>query len=61
VADRSKDTRLGTGIFDFKKFLAAVPALEQKPAYVEQETARDSAGDLADAKANCDYLKALEF
>jgi len=61
VSDRSKDTRLGTGIFDFKKFLAAVPALEQKPAYVEQETARDSAGDLADAKANCDYLKALEF
>jgi len=61
VTDRSKDTRLGTGIFDFKKFLAAVPALEQKPAYVEQETAHDAAGDLADAKANCDYLKALEF
>jgi sugar phosphate isomerase/epimerase len=61
VPDRSKDTRLGTGIFDFKKFLAAVPALEQKPAYVEQETARDAAGDLADARANCEYLKALEF
>src|SRR6266566_1658726 len=60
-ADRSKDTRLGTGIFDFKKFLAAVPALEQKPTYVEQETAHDAAGDLADAKANCEYLKALEF
>jgi len=61
VPDRSKDTRLGTGIFDFKKFLAAVPALEQKPTYVEQETAHDAAGDLADAKANCEYLKALEF
>jgi len=61
VPDRSKDTRLGTGMFDFKKFLAAVPALELKPTYVEQETAHDAAGDLADARANCEYLKALEF
>src|SRR6266542_2338002 len=35
VADRSSDTGLGKGIFDFKRFLAAVPMLEQKPAYVE--------------------------
>jgi hypothetical protein len=28
---------------------------------VEQETAKDAAGDLADAKANFDYLHALEF
>ena len=61
VPDRSSDTRLGKGIFDFKKFLAAVPALEQKPAYVEQETANDAAGDLADARANAEYLRALEF
>lgn len=61
VADRSHDTGLGKGIFDFKKFLAAVPALEQKPAHVEQESASDAAGDLADARANFDYLHALEF
>lgn len=61
VSDRSRDTRLGTGILDVKKFLAAVPALEQKVVHVEQETAEDAAGDLADAKANCDYLRGLEF
>jgi sugar phosphate isomerase/epimerase len=59
--DRSRDIGLGKGIFDFKKFLAAVPSLEQKPAYVEQETANDADGDLADARANAQYLKNLEF
>src|SRR5216110_2089656 len=61
LPDRSSDTLLGKGILDVKKFLAAVPALEQKTVFVEQETAKDAAGDLADAKANCDYLRALEF
>jgi sugar phosphate isomerase/epimerase len=61
VPDRSHDTGLGKGFFDFKKFLAAVPAIEQKPSFVEQETAKDGAGDLADARANFDYLHALEF
>jgi sugar phosphate isomerase/epimerase len=61
LADRSSDTRIGTGMFDFKKFLAAVPSLEQKPAYVEQETAKDPAADLADARANFDYLHGLDF
>ncbi|HYX81011.1 MAG TPA: sugar phosphate isomerase/epimerase [Gemmatimonadales bacterium] len=61
LPDRSGDTLLGKGMFDFKKFLAAVPAIEQKPAYVEQETAKDAAGDLADARANFEYLRALEF
>ena len=61
LPDRSKDTWLGKGMFDFKKFLAAVPNLEQKPAHVEQETANDADGDMADARANFDYLKALEF
>ncbi|HEV2670628.1 MAG TPA: sugar phosphate isomerase/epimerase [Gemmatimonadales bacterium] len=61
VPDRSKDTWLGKGIFDFKKFLAAVPNLEQKPAYVEQETATDADGDMADARANWQYLNQLEF
>ena len=61
VADRSRDTGLGKGIFDFKRFLAAVPMLEQKPAHVEQETASDAAGDLADARSNFEYLHTLEF
>ena len=59
--DRSGDIGLGKGMFDFKKFLAAVPALDQKPAYVEQETANDPASDLADARANFEYLHGLEF
>ena len=61
VADRSKDTLIGKGIFDFKKFLASVPNLEQTPAYVEQETANDADGDMADARANWTYLSQLEF
>jgi sugar phosphate isomerase/epimerase len=58
VADRSHDTDLGTGIFDTKKFLAAVKELEGKPVYVEQEGSKDS---LASAKRNLDYLKGLRF
>jgi sugar phosphate isomerase/epimerase len=58
VADRSSDTGLGQGIFDFKRFLAAVPALNEKPAYVEQEGSSD---ELAAARANFQYLRGLEF
>ena len=45
----------------WQRFLAAVPMLEQKPAHVEQETATDPAGDLADARSNFEYLHGLEF
>ncbi|HEY7685714.1 MAG TPA: sugar phosphate isomerase/epimerase [Gemmatimonadales bacterium] len=58
VPDRSSDTRLGTGIFDFKRFLAAVPALNSKPCYVEDENAGD---ELAAARANFQYLHGLDF
>lgn len=58
VADRSSDTRLGTGIFDFKRFLAAVPALNSKPCYVEDETPAD---ELAAAHSNFQYLQGLDF
>lgn len=61
VADRSGDTALGKGIFDFKRFLAAVPAIEQKPAYVEEEGATDGPGQLAAARVNYQYLRGLEF
>lgn len=58
VADRSHDTRLGGGIFDFGKFLAAVPDLDSKPAYVEDESAAD---ELGAAREDFVYLQRLEF
>ena len=56
--DRKHDTEIGTGVFDFKKFLSAVTDLGHKPCYVEQES---SADPLASARRNCGYLKALRF
>ena len=58
VADRSHDTELGTGTFDFKRFLAAVPDLPSKPCYVEQEEASD---ELASARQDYRYLRDLTF
>ena len=58
VADRSRDTELGSGVFDLKRFLAAVPALDRKPCYVEQEGPTD---ELASARRNFEYARALEF
>ncbi|MEQ1693501.1 MAG: TIM barrel protein [Gemmatimonas sp.] len=58
VADHSRDTELATGTFDLRAFLAAIPDLAKKPCFVEQEGAKD---EMASAKANFDYLKALEF
>lgn len=58
LADRSSDTELGKGVFDFKRFLAAVPALASKSFYVEQEGPKD---EMASAKMNADFLKTLEF
>lgn len=58
VPDRSSDTELGKGTFDFKRFLANVPAIETKYCHVEQEGATD---ELAAARNNCQYLRQLEF
>jgi sugar phosphate isomerase/epimerase len=58
VPDRSSDTELGRGTFDFKRFLAAVPSVNDKPCYVEQEGAAD---ELAAARSNFQYLRQLEF
>jgi len=58
VSDRSRDTELGTGSFDFKRFLAAVPQIESKPFYVEQEGPAD---ELASARKSLQYLKTLTF
>ncbi len=58
VADRSRDTELGKGTFDFSRFLAAIPGLARKPCYVEQENASD---EMASARANYEYLRDLVF
>lgn len=58
LADRSSDTELGRGTFDFKRFLAAVPELDRKPCYVEHENAPD---ELAAARSNFEYLHGLSF
>jgi sugar phosphate isomerase/epimerase len=58
VKDRSSDTELGRGTFDMARFLAAVPAVGNKPCYVEQEGATD---EMAAARANINYLKSLDF
>jgi sugar phosphate isomerase/epimerase len=58
VADRSKDIELGQGTVDLRRFLAAIPDLASKPAYVEQEGATDS---LASARRNFAFLSTLDF
>lgn len=58
VVDRSSDTELGKGTLDFPKMFAAIPDIDRKPCYVEQEEAPDP---LASARQNCAYLKALQF
>ena len=58
VADRTKDTELGTGVVDIKRLLAAIPDVKRKVILVEQEGGADS---LASARMNYQYLAALEF
>ena len=58
IADRTKDTELAKGVFDLKSFLAAVPELDKKPCFVEQEGSGD---ELASAKENFDYLRSLSW
>ena len=58
VPDRSSDVELGRGTFDFNRFLARVPSINDKPCYVEHESSTD---ELASARANFRYLSALDF
>ena len=58
VADRSHDTELGTGVFDFHRFLAGINDLDHKPCYVEQEQPAD---ELASARTDYQYLAGLDF
>ena len=57
-ADRKHDTELGTGVFDFKKFLSAISDLGRKPCYVEQESSPDP---IASARRNAAFLRDLRF
>jgi sugar phosphate isomerase/epimerase len=58
VQDGSHDTELGAGRLNLRALLAAIPDVQKKPCYVEQEGPKD---ELASAKQNYDYLKKLEF
>ena len=56
VADRSRDTELGAGVLNLKAILAAIPNIDAKPCYVEQEGSQDS---VASARKNFEYLRRL--
>jgi sugar phosphate isomerase/epimerase len=58
VADRSRDTELGKGTVDLRAILAAIPDVQRKPVYVEQEGPADA---LASARMNFKYVAALNF
>ena len=58
VADRTHDTELGTGTFDFDRLLGAIPSLNEKPCYIEQESPAD---ELASARRNFSYLRSLSW
>ena len=58
VADRSADTELGQGTFDLRAFLSAIPEIDKKPCFVEQEGAAD---ELAAAARNFQFVSALRW
>src|SRR6266581_3103162 len=58
VKDRSRDTELGTGTVDFRRLLANIPDIDNKPCYVEEEGVEHP---LDNARRNCAFLKTLEF
>ncbi|MHB1862415.1 MAG: sugar phosphate isomerase/epimerase family protein [Gemmatimonadaceae bacterium] len=58
VRDRTHDTELGTGVLDLRALLAAIPDIDDKPCYIEQESPAD---EMASARANYRYLSGLEF
>jgi sugar phosphate isomerase/epimerase len=58
MADGMHDTELGAGRLPLRELLAAIPEIDRKPCYVEQEAATDP---LASARRNCAFLRQLEF
>ncbi len=58
VEDGTHDTELGAGRVNIHALLAAIPDIQKKPCYVEQESPKD---ELTSMKADYDYLKKIEF
>jgi len=58
VADGTTDTELGAGRINLRALLSAIPDVQKKPCYVEQESPQD---ELVSARRNYEYLKKLEF
>jgi sugar phosphate isomerase/epimerase len=58
VDDASHDTELGAGRVNLRALLAAIPDIQKKPCYVEQENPKD---ELASMRQDYNYLKKLEF
>lgn len=58
VQDGTHDTELGAGRMNLRSLLAAIPEVQKKPCYVEQESPAD---ELASARQNYSYLKRLQF
>lgn len=56
--DHTRDTELGAGRTNLGALLAAIPDVQKKPCYVEQESPKD---ELASMQLNYTYLKKLEF
>ncbi len=58
VADRTHDTELDAGVLNLRPLLAAIPDINAKPCYVEQESPAD---ELVSARRNYTYLSQLAF
>ena len=58
VPARTHDTELGAGVLDLKALLGAIPNIDDKPCYVEQEQPAD---EMKAAAANYRYLSQLAF
>jgi sugar phosphate isomerase/epimerase len=56
--DGTHDTELGAGRMNLRALLAAIPDVQKKPCYVEQESPVD---ELASVRQDYNYLKKLEF
>ena len=58
VDNGSFDTELGAGRVNLRALLAAIPDVQKKPCYVEQENPKD---ELTSVRQDYNYLKKLEF
>ena len=52
------DTELGAGRINIRELLKAIPDIQNRPCYVEQESPKD---ELESMRADFEYLKRIEF